>query len=224
MDKLCKAKLRGSNELPSYSRDWQRGSLCCCGARPNLFHAAENPRNTSHIQPERVRITHGPERLGAASSTDLVCWRTLNLHISIVFIIFSRRATTLTQGPFVSVFFFLLCPSNPPHRPHTSTLPQQTHLASSSAEEYHCINGSLFCLCVRPFLLSALARTGHWLMQTCAALMKICVALFWKGQTASAHNSFCSSHIQREITLAWRNTCSQLKHFQIDGFCALVKV
>lgn len=106
MDKLCEAKLRGSNELPSYSHDWQRGSLCCRGARPNLFHAAENPRNTSHIQPERVRITHGPERLGAASSTDLVCWRTLNLHISIVFIIFSRRATTLTQGPFVSVFFF----------------------------------------------------------------------------------------------------------------------
>lgn len=110
MDKLCEAKLRGSNELPSYSRDWQRGSLCCRGARPNLFHAAENPRNTSHIQPERVRITHSPERLGAASSTDLVCWRILNLHIIIVFIIFSHRATTLTQGPFVSVFFFCSVP------------------------------------------------------------------------------------------------------------------
>lgn len=198
MDKLCKAKLRGSNELPSYSRDWQRGSLCCRGARPNLFHAAENPRNTSHIQPERVRITHGPERLGAASSTDLVCWRTLNLHISIVFIIFSRRATTLTQGSFVSVFF-LLCPSNPPHRPHTSTLPQRTHLASSSAEEYHCINGSLFCLCVRPFLLSALARTYA---DVCRPDENLCVSLFWKGQTASANKSFCGSRIQREITLA----------------------
>lgn len=200
MDKLCEAKLRGSNELPSYSRDWQRGSLCCRGARPNLFHAAENPRNTSHIQPERVRITHGPERLGAASSIDLVCWRILNLHIIIVFIIFSRRATTLTQGPSVSVFFF--CSAQTLLFPHTSTLLQRTHLASSSAEEYHCINGSLFCLYVRLFLLSALARTGRWLRQTCAALMKICVSLFWKGQTASAHNSFCSSHIQHEITLA----------------------
>lgn len=115
------------------------------------FMQLKTPQNTSHIQPERVRIAHGPERLGAASGTDLVRWRTLNLHISTAFIIFSRRATTLTQGLFVSVFFFLLCPSNPPHRPHTSTLPQRTHLASSSAEEYHCINGSLFCLCVRPF-------------------------------------------------------------------------
>lgn len=68
MEKCLKWKNRGNvealrgraeraNELPSYSPDWQRGSLCACGARPNSFHTAETPEH-SHIKPEYVRITH----------------------------------------------------------------------------------------------------------------------------------------------------------------------
>lgn len=55
---------------------------------------------------------------------------------------------------------------------------------------------------------SALARGGFWLGETCAALMKICVSISSKGHSAPtthSHSSFCSSHVQREITLAWQS-------------------
>lgn len=84
--------------------------------------------------------------VGLASGAHLVCWGPLKLHIILVFIIFSHRATALTQGLFVSVC--LLCPSiaPPPPTPPLFSTEHIWRLASTLAEEYQCVNCSLFPL------------------------------------------------------------------------------
>lgn len=76
------------------------------------------------------------------------CWGPLKLHIILAFIIFSDGATALTQGLFVSVCLF--CPSTRkgPHSSSSLSLSPEHiwHWASTLAEEYQCVNGSLFPL------------------------------------------------------------------------------
>ena len=141
-----------------------------------------------------------------ASGADLVCWGPLKLHIILAFIIFSRRATALTQGLFVSLC--LLCPSTP-KRPSRLLSPlntfgtglrlwlKNTNVSMVPFSSYACPFGS------------ALAGRSFWLRETCAALMKICLSISSKGHsalTSQSHSSFCSSDVEHEITLAWRNS------------------
>lgn len=127
------------SELSSYSPGWQRDSLCGCGGQPISFIQLEPwtlAHQTSVSESQRAKM------LSLASGVGLVCWGPLTLHIILVFIIFSRKATALTQGLFVSVC--LLFPSVAP----TPPLLYWTHLALGFhlAEEYQCVNGSLFPL------------------------------------------------------------------------------
>ena len=150
-----------------------------------------------------------------ASGADLVCWGPLNLHIILAFIIFSRWATALTQGLFVSLR--LLCPSTP-KRPSRLLSPLNTF---GTGLRLWLKNTNVSMVPFFPYACpfgSALAGRSFWLRETCAALMKICLSISSKGHsalTSQSHSSFCSSDVEHEITLAWRNTlCS----FQ---FCCL---
>lgn len=91
----------------------------------NPFHTTETPE-LSHIKPESVRITDSQDGWSSQRCRPCMLGGPLKLHIILVFIIFSHRATALTQGLFVSVC--LLCPSTPT-APHASSLLHWTHLA-----------------------------------------------------------------------------------------------
>lgn len=81
--------------------------------------------------------------LSLASSTGVVCWEQVTLHIILTFVISSRGATALTQSLFVSV-----CLLWPPTAPNAFTPLYWTHsvLGFHLTEEYRCVNASLFPL------------------------------------------------------------------------------
>ena len=107
-------------ERPSYSQNWQRSSLCGCGAEPKPSTQLK-PLN-ARTSTQNVSESQAAKTVCAASGADLVWWKEgpLILHIILVFIIFSCRAKAWTLSLFVSVC--LLCPPTPSPPPRLLSL------------------------------------------------------------------------------------------------------
>lgn len=183
MEKCSKWKNRG-NEQASRSRaeravnfpptvQARREALCVAVELSQTIFIQQEPRN-ARTSNQIVSESQTAKTVGAASCADLVCWGPLKLHIILVFIIFSRGATSLTQGLFVSVC--LLCHSAPSLHPHLHSSPLSTFGTGLPLLLKNTIVSMVpFFFCARPFG-SALARRGYWVGETCATLMKMCVS------------------------------------------------
>lgn len=187
-------------QRPSYSQNWQRSSLCGCGAQPNPFTQLK-PLN-ARTSTQNVSESPAAKSVCAASGADLVCRRVgwggaLKLHIILAFIIFSCRAKARTLSLFVSVC--LLRPPGPPRRPRASCLSaEHSRLrASTFAEEYHCVGSSGFILRLSLWFCF-FARRGCWLWEDVCHLRR-------KTFPLSSHGSFCRSDVRCEISLARQN-------------------
>lgn len=155
MEKCLKWKNRGNVEALRGSAERAmnfpptvqtgREALCVAVELVQPPFREQKPLNT-RTSNQNVSESQTAKMVGLASGADLVCWGPLKLHIILVFIIFSHRATALTQGLFVSVC--LLCPLNPPTAPTPPLLSTEHiwHRASPLAEEYQRVNGSPFPL------------------------------------------------------------------------------
>lgn len=157
----------------------RREALCVAVELRQTPFIQLKPLNT-RTSNQKVSESQTAKMVGAASGADLVCWEPLKLHIILVFIIFSRRAAALTQGLFVSVC--LLCHSTPSPPPPTPPLFSTEHIwrwASTSAEEYQCVNGSLFLLRLSLWFSFGQKRLLAW------------------GDVCRPHENLCLSFLKR---------------------------
>lgn len=127
MEKCWKWKNRGNVEAlrgraeramnsPPTVPAGQRGSLCGCGARPTAF--IQLKPLYAHTSNQNLSESPTAKMVSLASGADLVCWGPLKLHIILVFIIFSHRATALTQGSLcICLPVLSLNPHPPPPTP-----------------------------------------------------------------------------------------------------------